>query len=574
MNNLADMRRTLSRDVVYPLLFYAVISLLMVGPFVLPATQIDTTSYDFQDSYIFLWNFWWIKEAVLSGENPYWTDAIFYPTGTSLAFHSYPLPYSLATIPIQLVRPGLDGLAISYNLVVFASFVVSGFAAYRLALFVTGSRSGALVAGLIYSFMPFHLLNASRLHVVALEFLPFYVLAQLRLEESPTRRNALQLGFWLAMTYYTSLEYALYLVLFSCVRLAWLVLLRRNALTRHYVAYVSLAAVLFTVIAGPLLYQQMRVYVLTGGKTIECPVEEAVGWSPAIASFVTPSRVHPIYGKLFGFAGFYRDGETVGMRSETTLNLTALILAAIAFFRSELVGRWFWGLAFSLFLVLALGPYLRITGTLATEIPMPWLALYETVPPFRGGREPARFFPLAMLMITVPAALGVQRLSSAISVKRANLLVTGVVSLMVLFEDLVRWPVERIEPGVHAFYSRLADTTDDFTIMDLTSEANKQLAQPLHRRKTVEWRGFVVRSELIDQITPFVLLQAEFEQPQRFLASHAAGRENIERIQQLLASAKVRYLLLPAEGDPAQIRLARLLGAHVELDGSLVICRF
>ncbi len=574
MNETADRSPTWMSDSVLPLLCYAAVSLAMVGPFVLPATQIDTTSYDFHDSFIFMWNFWWMKEAVGSGYSPLRTDAIFYPEGTSLAFHSYPLPYSLATIPVQFLSPGLDGLATSFNLIVFASFVLSGFGAYRLALFVTGSRAGAMVAGLVYAFMPFHLLNAARLHVVALEFLPFYVLALLRLEASPNFRNAFRLGLWLALNYYTSLEYALYLVLFSFVRLAWLVLVERGVLTRDYFSRLVFAAFCFILVAGPLIYEQARVYWLSGGQTIVCPVDEAIAWSPAVASWVTPSRGHPLYGDLFAFAGSYRDGRTTGMRSETALNFTTLVLAAIGCWGSARDRRWFWVLAFLAFLILSLGPYLRVTGTWMTKVPMPWLALYEMLPPFRGGREPARFFPLAMLMITLPAALGVRGLCRATTNPRSALAITAVAALFVLFEDLIRWPVERIEPKVHPFYERLASETGDFAIMDLTPESNKLLAQPVHQRKSVEWRSFVVRSEQIDKITPFWLLNAEFEQPQQSRGLPPLGHEQIAQYQQLLADTRVRYIVFSKEGAPARVQLAQRLGAEVSVEEALVICRF
>ena len=573
MSDSADNQDASQPGFMRPLLLYAVATFVMIGPFVLPATRIDTTSYDSHDSAIFLWNFWWTKTAVLSGRNPYWTDTIFYPTGTSLVFHSFPLPHSLATIPIQMISPGPDGLAICFNLIVFASYVLSGFAAYRLALYVTGSCSGAIIAGLFYTFIPYHLLNAPRLHVLAIEFLPFYVLAQLRLEASPNLRNSIWLGFWLALNYYTSLEYALFLVLFSCARCVWLMCVRRRWLTWDYTRQLFVAGTAFVVLAGPLIYQQWQVY-LVEWQSIERSFDEAAKWSPAVASFVTPSRLHPAYGDAFAFAGTFRDGTNVGMRSETTLNFTVLVLAAIAIFGAKRDGRLFWLIAFFMFLSFSLGPYLRITGTWQTKIPMPWLALYETVPPFRGGREPARFFPLAMLMISLPAAMGVQRLCSIFSSAKGMWIVTTGLALLVLFEDLTRWPAERIELNVDPFYERLANETGDFTIMDLTPEFSKLIAQPVHGRKMVDWRGFIVRSEMAKRPTPFVSLQMAFKFPEHLLQMNPAERGTLlDRYRHVLRNTQVKYLLLPADGPTGQIELAEELGVEVWRESTIIVCR-
>lgn len=554
-----------------PWALFLLVAAIMVGPFVLPLDQIDTTSYDIEDSYIFIWNFWWTRTSVLSGSNPYWTDTIFYPAGTSLTFHSYPLPYSLASIPLQLAMPGLDGLTACYNITIFLSFVIAAFAAYRLALYVTASHPGALLAGLIYAFMPFHLLNAARLHVVAIEFLPFYVLAHLQMEANPRLRTAAAMGFWLGINYYTSLEYALYLVLFSCIRLIWVAASQPGIVTWKYLYNLPVAAGTFALFVSPLLYQQIEVSVSSGWDTIACPIDEAVGWSPALASFVTPSRGNPFFGELFAFAGSYRDGRTTGMRSETVLSFTALGLAALALLRGR--GGGFWGFAFLAFLVCSLGPYLRLTGSWSTEIPLPWLALYELVPPFRGGREPARFFPLAMMALSILASFGVRRMFDAINRPRLAWGLLMLLGAAVLFEDALRWPVARIDPTVHSLHYRLADESGEFTIMDLTRESDRLLSHTVHQRPTADWRGFVVRSEQINLATPLVQLQADFEQPQRLLELGPDAAPEVARYRQALTDANVRYILLPLDGNPARFDLARMLGGKIAAEGPIAVCR-
>ncbi len=610
-----ETKTSLWKSYVLPLLFFALISLVMVGPHVVPITQISPLSYDPADAYIFLWNFWWTKSSLLQLDNPYWTDLAFYPYGTSLSFHSYPLPYSILSIPIQYCVPGWKGVVVAYHVVILLSFALSGFGAYRLALYVARNQPAAIIAGLIFAFMPFHILNMSRLHVLAIEFLPFYVHALLVFRDRPVVWRACHVGAWMALTYYTSLEYALYLVMFSLLWLMYVVFNQRKAGTPPRLGKLGLSAVTFVLLTSPLLYQQAKTYA-SGWYKIERPIEEAINWSPALVSFVTPSRVHPVYGEAMAFAGKYKDQRTKGMRSETTLGLVTLGLAAVAMLRwrrsatggllaatggmlldrpvlarrarqtlplqssnSFREGRCFWAIAAVLFLSLTLGPYLRVTGSWMTGIPMPWLGLYHLFPPFRGGREPARILPLAMLMFAMLAALGVREILQMCTRKRTRIIITLTIAALVLFEDLTTWSAKRIEPHVHAFYSTLANEAGDFAIMDLTPEMYSLLAQTVHGKRSVEWRAFVVRSEMFNRETPFVSLEEEFNLPQVMLNLDPESQaEKVNNYRHALGKANVRYILFPAEAAQMRIELAKLLCAHVDIHvdvrGSLVVCKF
>lgn len=74
------------------LVFFVLISVLMVGPHIFPLTQVSLLPYAHEDSNIFLWGLWWVKRCLIEWHDPYWTDFLFYPLGMSLAFHTLPIP--------------------------------------------------------------------------------------------------------------------------------------------------------------------------------------------------------------------------------------------------------------------------------------------------------------------------------------------------------------------------------------------------------------------------------------------------------------------------------------------------
>jgi len=234
------------RDTSVPALLGCIVaSLMMLGPHVFPLDQISESTYSQEDAYICLWGLWWTKHSVLEGLNPYWTNFLFHPMGTSLAFHAYPLTYGLLSIPFQWLIEDVPGLVIALNGIILLSFVFSGFGAYLLAFHVTGSRLAGWVAGTLFAFMPFHSLNRVTLHLLAIEFIPFYILSLLRVSEEPTPRRAILMGLWLALTYYSSLEYALYLLIFSFLWLLYRVIFSLRQITRKHIMALAGSCAIF-----------------------------------------------------------------------------------------------------------------------------------------------------------------------------------------------------------------------------------------------------------------------------------------------------------------------------------------
>ena len=79
----------------------------------------------------------------------------------------------------------------AYNILILGTFPLSAAAAYLLARYVLGSHLGALVAGMAYAFLPFHVAHATNhLHVAQTQWLPLYFLALWRCLDRPDLRRA------------------------------------------------------------------------------------------------------------------------------------------------------------------------------------------------------------------------------------------------------------------------------------------------------------------------------------------------------------------------------------------------
>lgn len=76
------------------------------------------------------WNLWWIKTRLVEQLNPdiFHVDWMFHPIQINLAFYTLTPLNGLLSIPLQLCF----GLTVANNLVLLASFVLSGFGAFLL----------------------------------------------------------------------------------------------------------------------------------------------------------------------------------------------------------------------------------------------------------------------------------------------------------------------------------------------------------------------------------------------------------------------------------------------------------
>ncbi|MBC8448097.1 MAG: hypothetical protein H8D78_10120 [Chloroflexi bacterium] len=462
----------------WPLAAYLLLTLLLTYPLVVRfATAIPGDGFDGWQNY---WNLWWMKVALLQEHrSPFTTDLLYHPTGVSLYFHTLNPFNGLLTLPVQLAW----GLLPAYNAVVLFSFALGGYGAYLLARYVLGYHTHkplascilppascllppAFIAGLIYTFAPFHFAHLlGHMQVISLQWIPFYVLYLLRaltprLPTSPppsspvpdprslipdppslVSRDTLLTAFFLILVGLCDWYYVFYCLLFTALLL--IVLACRRRLTRRAVLSVLTIGLIFGLALSPLLLpmlreaRQFRFMVPDPAQTRDLSAD--------LLAFVTPQEFHPLWGDQ---AQAWASAFT-STTSERTLfaGFLPLLLALIALLppRSTLhaprptprpepvegrhatrftfyvsrftfhVSRFtLWPLSLLLFFILSLGPVLHIGGRTALlpgggEIPLPYALLHRLVPFLNISRSVSRFDVMVMLSLGVLAAFGLAR---------------------------------------------------------------------------------------------------------------------------------------------------------------------
>ncbi len=130
------------------------------------------------DAWQHLWNLWWMRQALTTPTDPFFTDALYYPHGVSLLFHTLVPLESALTVPFQLL--GVD-LVPLYNAVLMGSFVLAGYGTWLLVRDLTGHAGAAFVAGFAFAFCPYHLGHLlGHMNLASLQWIPLYLWALLR----------------------------------------------------------------------------------------------------------------------------------------------------------------------------------------------------------------------------------------------------------------------------------------------------------------------------------------------------------------------------------------------------------
>jgi hypothetical protein len=482
------LRRPLGTHIGF-LLFYSLLAVVLTWPLVqhlgthVPGS--DTWAYD---EYTFIWNSWWLKYSLFDlGQNPLYTDHIFYPVGISLVLYTFNLFNALISLPLQ---PFLSLPAIS-NLTFLLATVLSAYGAFLLADYLLadekrsadgardGSKSALLaagLAGLVYGFGSYRMVYAAIGHqdMWSTAWIPLYTLFLIRTLREPRLWNAVVAGVMLVLAMLSEMIFGVFLAMLSVILLVFALGKRGRqevaggwpALLKRLAVLALVAGLLYLPLLVPILREMLGGYELTGWGDAEKLSVDLVG-------LVTPTALHPWGGDwvpimrqvLEGTARF-RDINTV------FLGWAGLALATLGAVR---YGRRLaaWITSFVVFCLFSLGPVLQINGRslfdldgLAVNVPLPFILLHY-LPIVKANRVPNRFSVVLMLALAVLAAFGAYWLLKKL--RGSEVLRVGGAALLaglILFEH---WsvPLPLTDARIPPVYEQVAAEPGDFAILQL-----------------------------------------------------------------------------------------------------------
>ncbi len=331
------------------------------------------------DAWMNAFHLWWMRRAFLEQVNPFFTDYLHHPTGTSLLWHTLsPAKSAWGAILLRFT----DAVT-AYNIVVLCTFVATGFSTWLFLRYVcekVSSRSwkteaAAFAGAALFTFSPYLTSHAlGHLNLISVEGIPLFLLFYFRFKETRQMRFAVAIG--LTSLYVILCDYYsfYYLFLFVGFDVLFTLLSRgvnplsfrifRNPALRPAFAAVAVMVTAASPLLVPLLQTYMEGELLNPHHGDGDFYADALGlFVPHRLSFWLPFFPERLENTVMSFAG---NAEENGF----FLGWLTLLLSSFSVLQRLPFARWFAFLG-ATGAVLSLGPRLVIAGSTEHRV---WIA--------------------------------------------------------------------------------------------------------------------------------------------------------------------------------------------------------
>ncbi len=426
------------------------------------------------DGFIFIWNYWWVKKQLFVG-NLFDTNYIFYPLGVNLVFHTLILGQVLfgllwgSWLPIEIV----------FNLSFMLSMLLAAVFAYLLVRDLWHSRWGGWLGGLIFGFSPYVLAQAKG-HFNLTVIWPFPAIGWLWFRG--VKKNSIiyfvLVGLVLAFLCLNDWQYFIFgLVLYVCLLFYSLLYSSGKKILIFYFWLIGLlvAGVIFV----PLL---IKTLVVSGDYLPTALLSEVKYWSADLLSFLLPGNNNIFLG---GIGTYFRDKFFLGgIENQLYFGWVVICLLFLSFgWKKEKEDRqiYFWQGMVILFILLALGPLLKIAGKtdfllndLHFNIALPYMILYR-IPFLNIARVPARFTVLVMLCFSVVVGWVIKKIEWGITKKFGKYSFWSSLLFLIIFIFIVlgvgaeywNWPIKMQNLSIPNIYREIKSDPDESTVLEL-----------------------------------------------------------------------------------------------------------
>jgi hypothetical protein len=348
------------------------------------------------DPRLFIWSFAWWPHAVLHGENPFYTHAVWTPVGQNLMWMTSVPGLALLFAPLTV----LAGPFAAYNAASCVLPAIGAYAGFELCYYASRRFVPAVVGGYLFGFSSYVLGEALNGHLMVdtVFVVPLVALIVLRFLDGGIGRRAfsLWLGVLVAaeLLISTELAFTLTLALVVGLLLTWVCVPERRGRISAILGPCGVGYGVAAVITAPFLY------FLLGG------FHEQAFWTSPHAADLLNVVVPPNFDLLAGswMRRLSEGYSSLSNDQETFVGLVSIVVVVDMTRRGGAAGRMI-GASFLVAFVCVLGPRLQVYGHSIVSIP--W-ALVRHLPLFNNAL-PERVAVYISLISAVAVSLWLAR---------------------------------------------------------------------------------------------------------------------------------------------------------------------
>ncbi|MFQ6108607.1 MAG: discoidin domain-containing protein [Candidatus Aminicenantales bacterium] len=456
---------------------FTFLTLLMTYPAVI---HMGSGVKDLGDPLLNSWIISWNAKKILGLDIKDYFDAnIFFPHKRTLAYSEHLFTQSLLALPVLIVS---RNAILSYNFVLFLSFITTGFGMYLLARHLTSSHWAGLVAGIIFAFSPFLFGHLGHMQIITAGGIPLSFLFLHKFFKHERWRDLLLFTLFFVLQVLANSYYALYLSLFSALYIILYMVTEKKFRDWLFWVKTTVFVLIVVAVAGPFFRQYYLVRKEMG-------FFRRITAYASLKSFLAAPPLNRLYGDIT--APFLKHEAPLfpGILA-SVLALSGVVCALLRKRRGKplverhiLVYSVIGGLAF----LFTFGPH------------GPYILLYKYVPGFDGLRVASRWHIFVMFSMAVLAAFGAKAVWRFLFPKKTLALLAAIaIPLVILIEYLsIPIPVKkvRVKEDVPEVYRWLAEREGDFPFIELPlPEPGERIAKiecPRVYYSTYHWKKMV-----------------------------------------------------------------------------------
>jgi len=485
------------------------------------------------DLWVHQWVFWWVKKSLMSGHGPFYTDLLFYPQGVSLAYQNIAWLNIAAWLPLQAILGSLT----AYSLTYMAVFPFNAFAMYVFAREVLDSTPAAFVGGIVFGFWPYTLSQYGHPNMMVIFGVPLALYFLKRTMEKHCLRDALLAGLFLGLTGIARWQLLVMASGIVVLHVLWIWAADPASRTRRSLGMLVVSGLTAVALMAPLAVPVLSAY-FSNAHPEDMLVGDAATGQTDLLAYVLPTRYHPLWIDAAAkvYENFIHNKVYVPFLGYSVIALA--VLGVVKCWRQAAV----WLLAALVYVLLALGPVLRVNGQLYPGVPMLY-RLFDDLVLVRALRNPDRFNALLGLPVAMLGATGLRALVGRIADHRFRALIVLLGCGLILLEyNLLPYHTE--QPLIPEWYREIADQSERFAVLDLPMEPqvydkHYMYYQTMHGKPLVE--GHVSRPP--DDAFAFIE-EVPLLRGLRRTNAMDPGLVDVSHQLEPLAEADIRYIIL------------------------------
>ena len=268
--------------------FFLLLAIVFTWPL---AIRLSTGTSDLGDPLLNTWILDWDMYAATHSLSSIFQAPIFYPGKYPLAYSENLFGIAIVALPFYLA--GCPPLVI-YNIMFIAGFAFCGYGAWVLVRVATGSAYAALIAGVLYAFVPFRFDHMPHLQIIWGGWLPLILASILYYWRRSTWWSAAGFGAALLMNGLTNIHYFLFGTLSAAITVFVLAFLDRRKDWRFWLR-LAIAGGLAVALMIPVLWPYKVVSELY---KLKRDPDEVLWGSATWGDWLTPTFASRTYGDL------------------------------------------------------------------------------------------------------------------------------------------------------------------------------------------------------------------------------------------------------------------------------------